>query len=64
MIEPKDFAVGCLTIILCAILIPLLYIVFKLSLLIAIPLAIIVAMIFGIAILGRIIRLIFSEKKH
>jgi len=63
MIGPKDFAIGCLTIILCAILIPLLYIVFKLSLLIAIPLAIIVAVIFGIAILGRIIRLIFSEKK-
>jgi hypothetical protein len=64
MIEPKDFAVGCLTIILCAILIPLLYIIFKLSLLIAIPLAMIVAMIFGIVILGRIIRLTFSEKKH
>ena len=61
MTASKDFAVGCLAIIMCLIFIPLLYIGFKLSLLFAIPLAIILAIILGIAVLGKIIRHIFSR---
>jgi hypothetical protein len=62
MLEAKDFATGCLTIIVCAVLIPLIYVVFKLTLFIAIPLGIIIGMILGITILGRIVRLFISKK--
>ena len=62
MLEPKDFATGCLTVILCVVLIPVIYLVFKLTLLIAIPLGILIAMILGITILGRIVRLFLSKK--
>ncbi len=63
MIGAKDFAIGCLTILLFIILVPLLYVGLKLSLMIAVPLAIIVAAILGTAILGRIVRSIFSKNK-
>ncbi len=62
MLEPRDFATGCLTVILCIVLIPVIYLVFKLTLLIAIPLGILIAMILGITILGRIVRLFLSKK--
>jgi hypothetical protein len=38
------------------------YVVFKLTLFIAIPLGIIIGMILGMTILGRIVRLFFSKK--
>jgi hypothetical protein len=62
MLEAKDFATGCLTIIVCAVLIPVMYVVFKLTLLIAIPLGIMIGLILGITVLGRIVRLFFSKK--
>jgi hypothetical protein len=62
MLEAKDFATGCLTVIVCAVLIPVMYVVFKLTLFIAIPLGIIIGMILGITILGRIVRLFISKK--
>lgn len=65
MIESKDFATGCLVIliiILCIALIPILFFFFKLSLFVAIPLAIVAGLIFGIAILGKVVRWIFSKK--
>jgi hypothetical protein len=62
MLEAKDFATGCLTIIVCAFLIPVMYVVFKLTLLIAIPLGIMIGLILGITVLGRIVRLFFSKK--
>jgi hypothetical protein len=62
MLEAKDFATGCLTVIVCAVLIPVMYVVFKLTLFIAIPLGIIIGMILGVTILGRIVRLFFSKK--
>ena len=35
MLETKDFATGCLTILLCVILLPLFFLVFKLTLILA-----------------------------
>ena len=61
MLEPKDFAIGCLTILLFLVLVPLLYLGLKLSLLIAIPLAIFAAAILGTALLGKIVRRIFKK---
>ncbi len=62
MLDAKDFATGCLTIIVCAVLIPFIYMVLKLTLFIAIPLGILIGVILGITILGRMVRLILSKK--
>ena len=62
MLEVKDFATGCLTVIACAVLIPIMFLVFKLTLFIAIPLGIIIGVILGITILGRMVRLFISKK--
>jgi hypothetical protein len=62
MLEAKDFVTGCLTIIVGAVLIPLRFLVFKLTLFIAIPLGIIISVILGITILGRMVRLFISKK--
>jgi hypothetical protein len=62
MLETKDFATGCLTIILCVILIPLFFLVFKLTLVCAIPLAILIAIILGITFIGRIVRYFITGK--
>ena len=62
MLEAKDFATGCLIIIVCSVLIPVMYVVFKLTLFIAIPLGIMIGLILGITVLGRIVRLFFSKK--
>lgn len=67
MIKSEDFATGCLVlliIILCAALIPILFFLFKLSLVVIIPIVIIVGAILGIAILGKITRWIFSKKSN
>lgn len=60
MIGSKDFAVGCLLIIFCIILIPILWLAFKISLFVAIPLAILGGAIIAIAVIGRIIRFIYA----
>jgi len=62
MIEAKDFATGCLTIILCVVLFPLFFLVFKLTLVFAVFLAIVTGVVLGITILGRIVRLIITGK--
>lgn len=60
MIGSKDFAVGCLLIIFCIILIPILWLAFKISLFVAIPLAILGGAIIAIAVIGRIIRFLYA----
>jgi len=62
MLEPKDFATGCLTILLCVVLVPLFFLVFKLTLIFAVFLAIVTGIILGITILGRIVRLFITGK--
>jgi hypothetical protein len=62
MLESKDFATGCLTLIVCAILVPLFIVAFKLTLLFAIFLAIIIGIVLGITIVGRVVRLFISGK--
>ena len=62
MLEAKDFATGCLTILVCALLFPLFFLVFKMTLFLAVSLAIATGMILGIAILGRIVRYFFTRK--
>lgn len=55
-VGPKNFVVGCLTlmiIFLCAILIPVVILFFKLSLLIAIPIGIIAAVILAVTVIGH-----------
>jgi hypothetical protein len=62
MLEAKDFVTGCLTIILCVILIPLFFLVFKLTLIFAVFLAFVTGIILGVTILGRIVRLLITGK--
>jgi len=62
MLETKDFATGCLTLLLCAVLIPLFFLVFKLTLVLAIFLAMVTGVILGITVLGRIVRLFITGK--
>jgi hypothetical protein len=62
MLEAKDLAAGCLTILVCVILVPLFFLVFKLTLFLAVFLAIAAGIILGITVLGRIVRLFFTGK--
>ncbi|HEY6010803.1 MAG TPA: hypothetical protein VIX18_04975 [Nitrospirota bacterium] len=62
MYEAKDFATGCLTILLCVVLFPLFFLVFKLTIAFAILLAMLIGVILGITVLGRIVRLFFTGK--
>jgi len=62
MLEAKDFATGCLTILLCAVLIPLFFLVFKVTLYLAIVLAVVTSIILGITVVGRIVRLFITGK--
>ncbi len=61
-LETKDFATGCLTILVCIILAPILFLVFKLTLFLAIFLAIVLGIILGVTVLGRIVRLLLAGK--
>lgn len=56
---PKDFFMGCLVIVLAIFLVPILVILFKVSIYLAIVIGVIVAIILGIALLGKVVRLIF-----
>ena len=56
---PKDFITGCLVIVVAIFVVPLLVLLFKVSIYLAIVIGIIVAIILGIALLGKIVRLIF-----
>jgi hypothetical protein len=62
MLETKDFATGCLTMILCVALVPLFFLVFKLTLVLAVFLAIVTGIILGITLLGRIVRFFITGK--
>jgi len=56
---PKDFITGCLVIIVAVFVVPILILLFKVSVYLAIVIAVIVAVILGIALLGKVTRLIF-----
>jgi len=59
---PKDFFMGCLVIVLAIFVVPILVILFKVSIYLAIFIGVIVAIVLGIALLGKIIRLIFFKR--
>lgn len=55
----KDFITGCLVLIVAVIVVPILILLFKVSVYLAVVIAVIVAVILGIALLGKVFRLIF-----
>ena len=59
----KDFITGCLVVILALIAVPILILIFKISVYLAVVVAVFLAIIFGFALLGRVIRLIFFKKR-
>ncbi|MDO9530637.1 MAG: hypothetical protein Q7O12_00680 [Deltaproteobacteria bacterium] len=65
---PKDFITGCLVIVVAIVVVPLLVLLFKVSVYLAVIIGVIVAVILGIALLGKVVRLIFfrggSDDKH
>jgi hypothetical protein len=60
---PKDFITGCLVIIIAVVVVPLLVLLFKVSIYLAIVVGVFVAIILGIALLGKVVRLIFFRPK-
>ena len=56
---PKDFITGCLVIVVAIVVVPLLVLLFKVSVYLAVIIGVIVAVILGIALLGKVVRLIF-----
>lgn len=58
-----DFFIGLLTVVLIAVTIPLLWMVFHVSLFIAIPIAIAVGAFFGLVVVGKVIRYIYTAYK-
>lgn len=56
---PKDFITGCLVIVVAIVMVPLLVLLFKVSVYLAVFIGVIVAVILGIALLGKVVRLIF-----
>ena len=56
---PKDFITGCLVIVIAIFVVPILVLLFKVSIYLAIFIGVIVAVVLGIALLGKIVRLIF-----
>jgi hypothetical protein len=58
---PKDFITGCLVLVVAIVMVPLLVLIFKLSIYLAIIIGVLVAILLGIALLGRLIRLIFFQ---
>ena len=60
---PKDFITGCLVIVVAIFVVPLLVLLFKVSIYLAIVIGVIVTIILGTALLGKIIRLIIFRRK-
>ena len=60
---PKDFITGCLVIVVAIFVVPLLVLIFKISIYLAIFIGVVVAVLLGIALLGRVIRLIFFRSR-
>jgi hypothetical protein len=56
---PKDFITGCLVVVVAIFVVPILILLFKVSVYLAIVIGVIVAVVLGIALLGKIVRLIF-----
>jgi hypothetical protein len=61
---PKDFVVGCLAVMAALILVPLLVVIFKISVYLAIVIGVIAAVILGTALLGKVIRLILQRQSR
>jgi hypothetical protein len=59
----KDFFTGCLVIVVAVFVVPILVFLFKVSIYFAIVIGVIVAIILGTALLGKVIRLIFFRSK-
>jgi hypothetical protein len=62
-IGPKDFITGCLVIVVAIFVVPLLVLIFKISIYLAIFIGVILAIFLGIALLGRVIRIIFFRSR-
>jgi len=62
-IGPKDFITGCLVIVVAIFVVPLLVLIFKVSIYLAIFIGVILAIFLGIALLGRVIRIIFFRSR-
>jgi hypothetical protein len=60
---PKDFITGCLVIIVALFMIPLLVLIFKLSIYLAVLIGVILAVVLATAFLGKVIRLIFFKNR-
>ena len=60
---PKDFITGCLVLLVAIFVVPLLVLIFKISIYLAIFIGVLVAILLGIALLGRLIRLIFFRSR-
>ena len=59
---PKDFITGCLVIVVAIFVVPILVLLFKVSIYLAIVIGVILAIILGIALLGKVVRLIFFKR--
>jgi uncharacterized protein (DUF983 family) len=60
---PKDLITGFLVIIVGILVVSFLVIIFKISFYLAIIIGVLLAVVLGIALLGRVIRLIISRKR-
>ena len=58
---PRDFVTGCLVVGVVLVVVPLLVIMFKISFYLAIIIGVVLAIILGTALLGRVIRVIFTR---
>jgi hypothetical protein len=58
---PKDFFTGCLVVVVAIFVVPILVLLFKVSVYLAVIIGVIVAVILGIALLGKVVRLIFFK---
>jgi len=60
---PKDFLTGCLAVIVALFVVPVLVLIFKVSIYLAVVVGVILAVILGTALLGKVIRLIFFRSR-
>jgi uncharacterized protein (DUF983 family) len=60
---PKDLLTGFLVIVVGILVVSFLVIMFKLSIYLAVIIGVLLAVVLGIALLGRVIRVIVSKKR-
>jgi cobalamin biosynthesis protein CobD/CbiB len=60
----KDFLTGCLVIVVAVFVVPILVLLFKITIYLAIAIGVMVAIVLGIALLGRVVRLIVFPSKR